>query len=73
MNDIHFPASLLPALLTSASLTPFNTTTHPLLRRSLIDQLLDNAMLSTTSTRAIGKSRTTTHIATLQIRKESKL
>lgn len=76
MADPHLPASLLPVLLDAAAQSPFNINTHPLLhtRRPLINQLLDNAMLSTNHTpRAIGKTRTTTALIILSIERDMKI
>jgi hypothetical protein len=70
-NDPHIPDSCLPTLLNIASRSPLN---QPLLKRTLIDQLLDNATLSNSTTsshpRATGKSQTTTALIILQLKQE---
>ena len=70
MDDIHLPDSLLPHLMDAAARSPLN---QPLLRRTLIDKLIDNAMLSTSGPRAIGKTRTTTALIILSIKRDMKI
>ncbi len=66
LSSIHY-------LPTTFRLTPPTKTRRPRPPRQLINQLLDNATLSTsttTSPRATGKSRTTTALAILQLKQE---
>ena len=70
MDDPNIPSSMLPVLLDAAARSPIN---QPLLHRPLINQLLDNAMLSTSGPRAIGKTRTTTALMILSIERDMKI